>query len=93
MSSTNLHPSTVTPGLLSIIISREEAKALIDGAIRDFEVWCRELDGTWTLRTVETITLTLRPGEWKYAAESGYPYWERHESRGAAMNVARKTSS
>lgn len=27
--------------------------------------WCRELDGTYTLRTMNTVTHDLQPGEWR----------------------------
>lgn len=43
----------------------------------DNEYFCRELDGTWTVRTVNTIMNSLNPGQWAYAT-TGYPYWIRH---------------
>ena len=43
----------------------------------DNQYWCRELDGTWTARTVDTIMNSLNPGQWAYGP-SGYPYWVRH---------------
>ncbi|CAF9940178.1 MAG: hypothetical protein ALECFALPRED_008476 [Alectoria fallacina] len=43
----------------------------------DNEYFCRELDGTWTVRTVNTIMNSLNPGQWAYAT-TGYPYWVRH---------------
>ena len=43
----------------------------------DNEYYCRELDGTFTVRTVNTIMNHLNPGQWAYAS-SGYPYWVRH---------------
>ena len=30
----------------------------------DAEILCRELDGSWTLRTVNTIMNSLQPGHW-----------------------------
>lgn len=42
----------------------------------DNEYYCRELDGTWTVRTVNTIMNSLNPGQWAYAT-NGYPYWVR----------------
>lgn len=43
----------------------------------DNEYFCRELDGTWTVRTVNTIMNHLNPGQWAYST-TGYPYWIRH---------------
>ena len=43
----------------------------------DNEYFCREVDGTWTVRTVNTIMNSLTPGQWAYAT-NGYPYWVRH---------------
>ena len=43
----------------------------------DNEYYCRELDGTWTVRSVNTIMNSLNPGQWAYAT-TGYPYWIRH---------------
>lgn len=43
----------------------------------DNEYFCRELDGTWTVRTINTIMNSLNPGQWAYAT-TGYPYWVRH---------------
>lgn len=42
----------------------------------DNEFWCRELDGTYTLRTMNTIMQSLQPGDWQ-ESESGYPYFVR----------------
>ena len=80
-------PLTIAVGTNSISVSREVARALIDGAFPDAEFWCCELDGTWTVRTRETITLALRPGEWKYAV-TGYPYWVRHVNPEAEVKTA-----
>ncbi|KAL2049061.1 hypothetical protein ABVK25_010657 [Lepraria finkii] len=41
------------------------------------EFWCRELDGTYTLRTMNTVTHDLQPGEWRNHPDTGYPYWYR----------------
>ena len=41
------------------------------------EFWCRELNGDYTLRTMNTIMHDLQPGEWAKAS-SGYPYFIRH---------------
>ena len=42
----------------------------------DNEYFCRELDGTWTVRTVNTIMNHLNPGQWAHS-DTGYPYWVR----------------
>ena len=38
---------------------------------------CRELDGSFTLRTVNTIMNSLKPGQWAYNP-NGDLYWVRH---------------
>lgn len=43
----------------------------------DNEYLCRELDGSWTTRTIFTIMNSLKPGQWGYLT-NGYPYWIRH---------------
>ena len=39
--------------------------------------WCKELDGSFTLRSTNTIMEELQPGFWSYAKNGGYPYWIR----------------
>ncbi|MCJ1369993.1 hypothetical protein MMC20_001205 [Loxospora ochrophaea] len=39
--------------------------------------WCRETDGTFTLRTANDIMENAQPGFWQYAHPGGYPYWIR----------------
>ncbi|KAI9880053.1 MAG: hypothetical protein M1830_005785 [Pleopsidium flavum] len=41
--------------------------------------WCRELDGSYTLRTTNDIMDNLQPGFWQYAQPGGYPYFIRQE--------------
>ncbi|MCJ1364041.1 hypothetical protein MMC16_003150 [Acarospora aff. strigata] len=41
--------------------------------------WCRELDGTYTLRNTNDIMENLQPGFWQYAQPGGYPYFIRQE--------------
>ncbi len=43
----------------------------------DSEFWCRELNGHYTLRTMNTIMQSLQPGVWARGS-SGYPYFVRH---------------
>lgn len=38
--------------------------------------WCREVDGSYTLRTTNDIMENLQPGYWAYSS-SGYPYFIR----------------
>ncbi|EFR01182.1 hypothetical protein MGYG_04184 [Nannizzia gypsea CBS 118893] len=38
--------------------------------------WCRELDGSYTLRTTTDVMENLQPGYWAYSS-SGYPYFIR----------------
>lgn len=45
---------------------------LVDGQ----QWWCRELDGSFTLRTTNDIMDNLQPGHWTYAS-GGYPYFIR----------------
>ncbi|KAL8699474.1 MAG: hypothetical protein Q9201_005984 [Fulgogasparrea decipioides] len=40
------------------------------------QFYCRELDGTYTLRTVTDIETSCQPGSWQTAV-SGYPYFVR----------------
>lgn len=40
------------------------------------EYYCRELDSSYTLRTVTAIMRDCQPGYWD-RAKSGYPYWVR----------------
>ncbi len=41
--------------------------------------WCRELDGSYTLRNTNTIQEALQPGYWAYAPRGGYPYFIRQK--------------
>lgn len=43
------------------------------------EYYCRELDGTYTIRTVNTIMNELQPGQWQRGS-SGYPYFVRRQN-------------
>ncbi|MCJ1468807.1 hypothetical protein MMC07_007437 [Pseudocyphellaria aurata] len=47
------------------------------GGTPSSQYYCRELDGSYTLRTVTEIMETLQPGHWQYANPGGYPYWIR----------------
>ncbi|TPX23888.1 hypothetical protein DIZ76_013231 [Coccidioides immitis] len=38
--------------------------------------WCREVDGTYTLRTTNDIMENLQPGKWIYSS-TGFPYFVR----------------
>ena len=55
----------------------DQVQLVPQNASPDNEYYCRELDGTYTVRTVNTIMNTLTPGQWAYAS-TGYPYWIRH---------------
>ena len=50
---------------------------LVPTASPDREFYCRELDGSWTMRTVNTIMNSLQPGQWAYSSD-GAVYWVRH---------------
>ncbi|KAK2875953.1 hypothetical protein FQN49_001495 [Arthroderma sp. PD_2] len=41
--------------------------------------WCREVDGSYTLRTTNDIMENLQPGYWTYSS-SGYPYFIRQNA-------------
>jgi len=43
--------------------------------------WCRELDGSYTLRNTNDIMENLQPGFWQYAQPGGYPYFIRQEKQ------------
>ncbi|EEP79071.1 predicted protein [Uncinocarpus reesii 1704] len=38
--------------------------------------WCREIDGSYTLRTTNDIMENLQPGKWVYSS-TGFPYFVR----------------
>ncbi|KAI9792342.1 MAG: hypothetical protein M1833_001113 [Piccolia ochrophora] len=42
--------------------------------------WCREVDGSYTLRNTKTIQDSLQPGYWAMAPNGGYPYFIRQGS-------------
>jgi hypothetical protein len=42
------------------------------------QFWCRELDGSYTLRTSKDIEADLQPGHWEYG-DRGVPYFVREE--------------
>ena len=44
----------------------------------DQQYYCRELDGSYTLRTPTDVMENLQPGYWKYS-EEGYPYFIRQK--------------
>ena len=44
------------------------------------QFYCRELDGTYTLRTTNEIMNDLQPGKWE-RGESGYPFFIREEKK------------
>lgn len=42
------------------------------------QFWCKETDGSWTLRTHAEIDMNeVAPGHWEKHATSGYHYWVR----------------
>ncbi|KAI9830048.1 MAG: hypothetical protein M1819_005878 [Sarea resinae] len=46
--------------------------------------WCRELDGSYTMRTFDTISHELQPGSWTWAQQGGgggYPYFVRERPK------------
>lgn len=47
------------------------------GGTASSQYYCRELNGSYTLRTTTEIMETLQPGYWQYANPGGYPYWVR----------------
>lgn len=45
------------------------------------QFWCKELDGSWTLRTHTDIVMgEVSPGHWERHTSSGYFYWVRQLS-------------
>ena len=50
------------------------------GATNDQMWWCREVDGSYTLRSTNTIQQALQPGYWAYASHGGYPYFIRQKA-------------
>ena len=41
------------------------------------QFWCKELDGSWTLRSYSDMVIgELAPGHWE-SAKTGYHYWVR----------------
>jgi len=43
------------------------------------EFYCRELDGSWSLRTMSAIVKECHPGFWQ-TSKSGYPVWYRQKA-------------
>lgn len=43
------------------------------------QFYCRELDGTYTLRTMTDIETACQPGAW-HRASTGYPYFIRNKA-------------
>ena len=41
------------------------------------QYYCRELNGSYTLRSTNEIMEKLQPGYWTFANPGGYPYWVR----------------
>lgn len=61
----------VAPGMPTQVVPYKPA------ATQQF--WCKELDGSWTLREQrEIMSGELNPGHWERHATSGYYYWVRH---------------
>jgi hypothetical protein len=45
------------------------------------QFWCKELDGSWTLREYnDSLKADFPPGHWEKHATSGYHYYVRHAS-------------
>lgn len=45
------------------------------------QFWCKELDGSWTLREyADTLKGDFPPGHWERHGTSGYYYYVRHSS-------------
>ena len=44
------------------------------------QYYCRELDGSYTLRSTKEIMESLQPGYWTFANPGGYPYWVRSKA-------------
>lgn len=47
------------------------------GGTPSSQYYCREFNGSYTLRTITEIMETLQPGHWQHANPGGYPYWVR----------------
>lgn len=43
------------------------------------EFYCRELDGSWSLRTMSAIVKECQPGFWQ-SSKSGYPVFYRQKA-------------
>lgn len=41
------------------------------------QFYCRELNGSFTLRSTNEIMESLQPGYWSTSSASGYPFWVR----------------
>ena len=39
--------------------------------------YCKELDGTWQIRTTNDIMNNCQPGDWRHHSKTGYPYFVR----------------
>ena len=41
------------------------------------EYYCKELNGTFTVRTTNDIINKCQPGDWRTHSQTGYPYFVR----------------
>lgn len=39
--------------------------------------YCKELDGTWQIRSTNDIMNNCQPGDWRNHSKTGYPYFVR----------------
>lgn len=61
----------------AVTVERKKAPpADIPYGDKNAEFWCRELDGSWTLRTLTDIMNNCQPA-FHQISESGWPVWYR----------------
>lgn len=65
----------------------DTVRLIPEGSTASSQYYCRELDGSYTLRTTTEIMETLQPGYWQYANPGGYPYWVRTKTAWTGMWV------
>jgi hypothetical protein len=73
------HPHTATaPGYAVYAGAAQPTQAVPYEPSGESDVWCRELDGSYTLRSWTECMKDLQPGHW-VTGVAGYPYFVREK--------------
>ena len=69
--------ATATPAAPASNVAQVGGFHEVEAPTPQTEYFVRELDGTWTLHSMNKIMQDLQPGTWAYAHQTGRPYWIR----------------